>query len=427
MMKEETKELGINGFFNGEMVFDPSMGVFCEVNKKWLEMYAKSNFKQTLMGASGIADNEILNGLMATIPNKYVIYKPDGKKGAVKTDKGKEAINIYRGVSFEGYKGKKIPKRINQILDNLFLSEPKAKEIFINWMAFVIQKRKLSGVAWGLFGKSGSGKGLIVEIMRTMVGARNTSFGITDTDLQSTFNPYAMHVLFMQLNEVASDMHGRHGVAGKLKTYVTDPYIRINQKGIGEIEVENYLNVILNSNNNNPLELDADDRRWNMIVSKKSLKDTYGSWGSKEAKEARGEAMEFGAYLMNYKVSKKKATSPMKMNEGKAGVIALTTTTTQQVCRLINEGGDVLEFLDLNESNIKVDEIKIAVKDRAWSNDLLTYIYQTITGNDKKTVYEMNRALKSHLDGVKVGKFYIRVDIDEKKKTKETRGVRYEH
>lgn len=390
--REKVERIGASKYFEGDIVWDPSMGVFCEVNEGWLEMYSKTNFPQTFVGASGVYDKDLIPMLMATIPNVYVLYRPDAREGKMTTHNGKPAVNVYRGVRFKG-KGKKLPKLYSKALDNLFKSEPAAKEVFINWMAYILQTGKRTGVAWGFFGASGSGKGLVSDMMRSLVGFRNTSFNKSDTDLQSAFNPYAMHKMFIHLNEVASDFHGRHGVAGKLKALVSDTVLTINQKGIAEVEVENYANVIMNSNKPNPIELDADDRRWNMIVSEQSL--TKCSWWYDGAYEdIMAEVSKLGSYLMAYDVDEDAATNIMAMNDAKAGIIAQTTSNVQQVCELINNGGDVVEFMELDPNNLLVDSVTLAQKTRKWSNEVLLSMYRLLVGSSERTVYEMNRSMK---------------------------------
>ena len=271
-------------------------------------------------------------------------------------------------------------------------------------MAYVVQIRRRSGVAWGFFGTSGSGKGWIADMMRQLVGARNTSMNKTDVDLQSTFNPYAMHKLIVHLNEVASDFHGRHGVAGKLKSLVSDPILTVNQKGIPEVEVDNYANIIMNSNKPNPIELDADDRRWNMIVSNKALKDCDW-WYEGAYKDAIAEYNKLGAYLMNYDVDIKFAENIMEMNEAKANVIAQTTSDMAQLGKAINDSDTkaIINLLGIEKKNVfpSIEDIKWCGKYGRWSNEILNRMVGVLVGSDVKT-HEMRRKLTlPFLKGVK--------------------------
>ena len=384
MMKE-----GINHkWFEGEIVWEPEMGLFAEVLEDKVKFYSK-DFKQTVSGLTGIAKAD-LGDIMAGIPNKYVVYKPDeaGK------DLGEDTVNVYRGPVFKG-KGKKLPKNIGRVLDNLFLSDPAAREIFINWMAFVIQKRKRSGVAWGFFGAAGSGKGIISEVMRELVGRRNASFNVSDVDLQSSFNPYAVHKLFIHLNEVASDFHGRHGVAGKLKAMIGDPSMRVNQKGIPEIEIDNYANVILNSNKPNPIELDPDDRRWNMIVSAQALKVCDWWIADKSYDIIMSEVEALGAYLMNYEVNEIAACTVIEKSKAKQQIVELTTSPLKLLGVALDSGDleTILELVDMLEDDMQYKEVEEANSSGKWPNHLLVSLMMRVTGDQNVTSVMMSRRL----------------------------------
>ncbi len=82
------------------------------------------------------------------------------------------------------------------------------------------------------------------------------------------------------------------------------------------------------------------------------------------------------------------------MNDAKAGIIAQTTSNVQQVCELINNGGDVVEFMELDPNNLLVDSVTLAQKTRKWSNEVLLSMYRLLVGSSERTVYEMNRSMK---------------------------------
>lgn len=380
---------GLGGFFKGEIVWDGNAGIFAEVRDKFVVYHNKSSFFQTAMSNSGWMTPSDVNERLASICSKRVIYRPDLTERDILDENEDPAINCYRGVIFEG-KGKKIPKNINRLLDNLFRNDTKAKEFFIHWLAYIVQFKKKTGVAWGFFGASGTGKGLISDIVMRLVGIHNSSPNVSDADLQSAFNQYAHNKMFLHLNEVASDFHGRHGVAGKMKAFVTDEYLQINMKGIQPVSAKNFTNVILNSNKPNPIELDVDDRRWNMIVTDKALNDCdwfkQGITGDKMLEES----LKFGAYLMNVKVDRYKATHIMPKSKVKASIIEQTISPLVQVGSYIR-GGDsdgLLEFLQLDSTdfNISEKEIKESFISSRWSSNLFFRIYCHVLGKDAQTV-----------------------------------------
>ena len=386
---------GIDKYFEGQVIFDPEMGVFADVTRSHVMMFKPSNFKQTLMGNSGWMTPTDVNEVLCKIPNKYIIYKPNTKEGDVKTEHGKDAINVYRAPEFPSCKKKKIPKPIDMILTNLFLTQPEAREEFVNWMAYIVQTGNRTGVAWGFIGASGSGKTAMTTAFGHVLGLRNVTLNVGDASLQSSFNPYAYNKQLVHLNEVASDFHGRHGVAGKLKALVTDDYLQINQKGIPELTVANYCNVILNSNKADPIELDADDRRWNVIRSMRNIEDVVG-W---KPFKMMTVIPQLRNYLMNYKVDAKKAVSIMGLSLDKKSVQDKTASTGQLLARaVINSDSDkIIEMCNISDDDVLLKPIKESCKTNLWSNQLLIELYTKASGKHNTTWADMSKQVLAHI------------------------------
>lgn len=407
----------LDEFFNGHICWDSLRGVFMEVTPKRIKTIGKSNFTQTVMSRSGYMKPTEVAEVLHGAEDVEAVYKPDVKKRYI--DRGNDRIlNTYYGVDFGKKKVTAIPETIEKILNNLFITDEKAKKIFINWMAFILQYKQRSGVAWGFFGAAGTGKGLITDIMAKMLGAGNCSMNVGDSILQEQYNSYIDGKLFVHLNEIASDYHGRHGVAGTLKRLVSDPELQLRIMRTDPIAIANYCNVILNSNKANPIELDRDDRRWNMIVTDKALVSCSWWHGDKTYKKALKESLAFGAYLMSIDVDEGLATTPMDAGDAKKNVIALTTTTIEQLAHHINIGEGLLDFLELDKENIITKEVKKAEKNRQYSNELLLKLYQLVGKSDHSSIYDMNKYFKkAHLKG--------RVCIYLTKDRKSTRGIVY--
>jgi len=393
-MREMLKELpedaeGLGSMFKGEVVWATNLGVFTEILNGKVIYYNKQNFVQTCVSKSGYMSTTDVNERLCSIPAKIVEYNPTKRDGRDGFDEfGNPTINTYSGNAemFECVEGgcKKIPKTISKVLDNLFLSDLKAKEYFLHWLAYIVQTGKRTGVAWVFYGASGSGKGLIVDVIAHILRYENCSLNVGDSDLQSNFNSYVHNTQFLHLNEIASDFHGRHGVAGKMKAYVADPVLRLNMKNMPEIPIDNYVNIIINSNKANPIEVDKDDRRYNMVVSNKPL--TANKWwkGDKSYKKAIKEFKEFGKYLMNFEVDEIKATRPMEVSDAKQKVIEQTSNDLDLLGDAISRGDleSIIELLDIDESDfdITIKEVREAVSSCRWSNNLLKRVYLHITG-----------------------------------------------
>lgn len=150
---------------------------------------------------------------------------------------------------------------INRLLDNLFVS-PDRKEYFINWLATALITRRKNRTAIVLRGAQGTGKGLMWEkIIEYAVGYDYCST-IGNDDLRSVFNSALESKLFILANEIKGDFRDGNNMYEKLKMYITDDELRVEQKRIDSRKVRNYFNVIIASNHTTPLQIQHGDRRY---------------------------------------------------------------------------------------------------------------------------------------------------------------------
>ena len=377
----------LSAYFKGNIIWDNKLNVFAEVRDECIIHHNKSGFTQTVMSKSGFMKPQDVTDRLSKIPNKCLVYAPDVDDIEFKDEFGNDCVNSYRGIKFDAV-GHKIPKLIDKLLNNLFVSDMAAKNNFIHWLAYILQFKKRTNVAWGFYGASGTGKGLLVDIIYRLLGLGNCSINVGDVSLQSNFNSYAYNKLFIHLNEIASDYHSRHGVAGKIKALVSDDVIQINMKGVSEISQRNYCNLILNSNNPNPIEIDTTDRRWNLINCNSVLAEldwfTVGVTGDKIISKYK----KFGEYLMNLKVDKFKATHIMTRSKTKENLMLQTSNPLKIVGDMMVKGEckNIEEYLGLTDKNFEIDlkELEKSCETGFWRVSIISNIYTAVTGNEVK-------------------------------------------
>jgi len=150
---------------------------------------------------------------------------------------------------------------INRLLDNLFTTTSR-KEYFINWLATALVTRRKNRTAIVVRGAQGTGKGLLWEqIIEYAVGTEYCST-ISNDDLTTNFNSALENKLFILANEIKGDFRDGNSMYEKLKMYVTDDELRVEQKRVDSRKVKNYFNVFLASNNTTPLQIQSGDRRY---------------------------------------------------------------------------------------------------------------------------------------------------------------------
>jgi len=403
MVKEEVAS-SLDEYFEGHVCWDSVRGTFMEVGKNGIRSIKKANFNQTVMSASGWMTPSDVGEVLHGAENVCSEYRPDLKGVRYFKDHGctGNKLNLYYDVEAKG-KGKKIPKLINKVLDNLFLSDPEAKEYFLHWMAYIIQTGKRTGVAWGFHGaETGTGKGLIVDVLTKMLGVDNCAVNVGNSQLAEKFTGYADCKQLIHFNEIAINAKSRHEIAGKLKALISDAMIQLRLMGTDTFTVPNYANVILNSNKYNPLELEATDRRWNIINTESKLANLDWWDGDSTWNAVMAEALEFKAWLLKFDVDVKKATVIMKKSIAKQNIIEATTSSVELLAQKLTNGEDVIDFLGIEEKEVVLyDDVTWAMKTRKFSNDLLLHLYNRVTGKETSTIVEMNRYFKKpYIKGV---------------------------
>jgi len=155
---------------------------------------------------------------------------------------------------------KKYP-HIDLLLDNLFVL-PERKEYFINWLSTAFNTMRKNGTAIVLRGVQGAGKNVLYEQIIEYAIGKNYCLIIGNEDLKSNFNVSLENKLFVLANEIKGDFRDGNSSYEKLKQYITDEEMRIEQKGVDSRKIINYFNMLIFSNNQTPLQIQGGDRRY---------------------------------------------------------------------------------------------------------------------------------------------------------------------
>ena len=122
-------------------------------------------------------------------------------------------------------------------------------------------------------GGKGVGKDLLIDILVKLIGheysTRTQSFGT----LFGNFNSAVKNKLIIQLNEVS----GGDGFKQKeeLKDFITKKKITINEKMLKPFDLNNYARLFISCNNNNPIEITSDNRRYFVIEAGEKQNPNY--------------------------------------------------------------------------------------------------------------------------------------------------------
>jgi hypothetical protein len=185
----------------------------------------------------------------------------------------------------------------SEILELLLYLCNDEHEVFtwvLKWIAYPLQHpgAKME-TAIVMHGEEGAGKNLFWEVVRTMYGPYASV--ITQNELESQFNTWATRKLFMIANEVVSRSELREH-KGRLKNYITERELQINEKLLPLRTEENHMNFVFLSNETQPLALDRTDRRYLVLWTPPARPPDF--YAKVSAELHAGGAAAFYAHLL---------------------------------------------------------------------------------------------------------------------------------
>lgn len=187
-------------------------------------------------------------------------------------------FNIYHDVSVKRVEPPN-SQALYPILEHIRTNICNGKDTYANylfqWLAHMVQKpAERPGTGIAVIGEQGTGKGLLTEFIKRMLGGpRNANTTASSSDTKS-FNFALGNKLFVAFDEAtfAGDRHQ----ADFMKKLITEPRIRIEQKGIDAFEVDNFARVFITSNNmTSAVPVALGDRRWLIIECRDVVDPTF--------------------------------------------------------------------------------------------------------------------------------------------------------
>lgn len=161
------------------------------------------------------------------------------------------------------------------------------------WMAHIFQKPgELPGVAIVIRGKQGTGKTIYVDLLGDCLGQH--FLVLTQMEqLTGRFNSHLKDLLLVSANEAL--WGGNKAGEGALKAMITDKAMAVEFKGKDIISVENYKRLIVTSNEDWPVPIGMDDRRFLVLESSDEYKEDKSYFEALANQMAKGgkEAMMY--------------------------------------------------------------------------------------------------------------------------------------
>ncbi len=231
---------------------------------------------------------------------------------------------------------KTVPTTIKKVLQHMLADSGEVYEHFLNWLAFIVQKRQKLPTVWLWLGTQGTGKGLIFDhVLKPLVGEAYAEI-VPPNSLAEKYNASLERLVFALVDEVEMGAFDQNLVESKLKMYTGNRHVPIRKMGTDIYNVENWTHFIFTANKHGPLPIPMNDRRHN-VGNRQSVKldavmDTKGI----DAR-LRSEVPAFAGYLLTRKVDEHAARTPLD-TETRRATQHLTLDSVQEIANAVLEG-----------------------------------------------------------------------------------------
>lgn len=202
------------------------------------------------------------------------------------TDVGhkKGLYNIWRGFAVEPRKGTCELFKIH-IEEVICAGNKTYFEYLWKWLAYLVQKPNEISTGIVLMGSQGTGKGKFAKSLGKLFGQH--FIHLDDLNLLlGRFNFHMKDGVLIFADEAV--WGGSKRDIGKLKAMVTEECLMIEGKGKDVIPVRNFRHLILSSNEELPVHLDPDDRRFLILKVSEKHKEDYSYFKAIDAELANG-------------------------------------------------------------------------------------------------------------------------------------------
>jgi hypothetical protein len=186
---------------------------------------------------------------------------------------GSDYYNMWRGFAVEPQDNAADTTLVTQHIEQIICdNDPALIDYLYNWIAYTVQyPDKPARAAPVLYGEKGVGKGLFGHFLCSLWGNHAVHIS-TPKHLSGDFNGHLADVCFVFADEAV--FAGDKKNEGKLKALITEPRIMIERKGIDAVSQNNYLKILMATNNEFAVPATKDERRYCVLeVSNARLGD----------------------------------------------------------------------------------------------------------------------------------------------------------
>lgn len=193
-----------------------------------------------------------------------------------------------------------------QHLGNL-IKEPEYRRILTDFMAFMVQCPGQK-IRWSILiqGAEGAGKTYLAEVMKAVLGKRHVKTVDGET-ITSGWNEWTFGYQLVVIEEVRVAGSNKHDIMNRLKPWITNDDIPINEKFRSSRDALNITNYLLFSNAHDAIAITPNNRRYCIFKSPLQRREQVKALGPQYFANLfnflRDHPGAMRAWLMNWEIS----------------------------------------------------------------------------------------------------------------------------
>lgn len=177
---------------------------------------------------------------------------------------------------------------VNMIMDHVrfTLSDKNEQRILLDWIAYVVQNPG-KRINWALLlqGAQGVGKSYFVYMLQHILGSNVSN--LDPTAIAGRFTGWAHGSLVVAVEEIRISGTNKYEVLDRLKPFITNDTIQIEEKGRDHRTVPNFTSYLMLTNHKDAIPLTEGDRRYCVLFSRVQTEaQLYSELGGPEGVEA---------------------------------------------------------------------------------------------------------------------------------------------
>lgn len=197
-------------------------------------------------------------------------YNPHVSQHSQEVRKNTQEYNLWKGFAVEPKEGDTFIFK-SFMLDVICNGDEDHFKYLYSWVARLVQYPEKHGeTAIILMGKQGTGKNTFVETVGKLLGVHYKPLANIE-QLLGNFDFHHANAVLIHANEAI--WGGDKKRLGKLKTLITEPDVTVEAKFKDPVTLKNCRHLIMSSNEEWPVHLDIDDRRFLVLKVSDSRKE----------------------------------------------------------------------------------------------------------------------------------------------------------